>query len=109
MTSLEHLGPRIPPTWTDPPPFAIHALDLVSELNGLGEAIVRMQVTMRDGREPLLLIAINPRSMQIIRVRGMLPSGSMVLDLYPRELPGMVIDLAVTKVWETFGKMMVRR
>lgn len=106
--TLAHLGPRIPPTWTDPPPFQILSLDVVPELNGLGEAICRMSVTMRDGRQPLLIIAINPRSMQIIRVRGLLPGGETVW-MVPEKLPGMVIDLSVTRVWETFGRQMARR
>ncbi len=110
------LGPKIPSTWKDPPPFQIHSLDVVAELNGLGEAMCRMQVTMRNeerilGRTAMLYIAINPKTMQIIRIRGTLPEGAEhQFYLYPESLPGMVVDLSVTKVWEVFGRhMQVRR
>jgi hypothetical protein len=114
--TLSTLGPKIPTAWTDPPPFLIHSLDVVPELNGLGEAIVRMQVTMRSeervlGRVVMLYIAINPRNMQIIRIRGVLPGGGAENQIWltPEKLPGIVIDLSVTKVWETFGKQMAVR
>ena len=117
MTDLSTLGPKIPITWKDPPPFQIHSLDVVAELNGLGEAMCRMQVTMRNeerilGRTAMLYIAINPRNMQIIRIRGTLPGGGdeNQFQLFPESLPGMVVDLSVTKVWEVFGRhMQVRR
>jgi hypothetical protein len=115
--TLAHLGPPIPPAWKDPPPFVIHSYEVLSELNGLGEAIVRMQVTLRDearqlGPQVRLIIAINPRRMQIIRIRGEVAApagGTETIWLYPESLPGLVIDLTVTLAYEQFSSLMVRR
>jgi hypothetical protein len=117
MNTLAHLGPPIPIAWKDPPPFRIHHYDLLQELNGLGEAVVRMQVTLRDelrqlGPAVTLYIAINPKRMQIIRIRGEMPGADgrkETLWLYPETLPGMIIDLAVTMVYARFASLMVRR
>ena len=105
MTTYANLGPTVPLEAHDTDPAIIHAWSILTDLNGLGEAIVSVTCSSHhaNAQRGVLLLALNPRSPHIVRATLLLPGAERIV-VEPIDVPGHIADLARTLVREQFGR-----
>jgi hypothetical protein len=101
---LRGLGPEIP---TEAQPgdqrtLSIHSIAVLTDLNPLGEAVIQAAVSWTGEDQQPLLIFVNPRALTVTRA-VLLQTGGVARPMNVHQLPGILIDIAQTKVSEVFG------
>jgi hypothetical protein len=100
---LRALGPEIPTEAQagDQRTLSLHTLGVITELNPLGEAIIQATVSWAGEEPQPMLIFVNPRALTITRAVLLQAGNSRTMNV--QQLPGILIDIAQTKVAEVFG------
>lgn len=102
---MNDLG-TIPPVMPDTRAVALLNWSLVTDLNGLGEAVMTFAVRHRSRaaagttyHEDVLIVMVNPRTLFVVRAVEM-GQGRKPASINVDRLPGMIRDIATTIVAE---------